>query len=122
MSIAINKLRAEKLLTFNEGVEYKARMSLDTIIRIEQTMNVSILKIGNLLAGADISVTQMVQIITLAIRAGGNDVKEKDIKKLIADIGLLEAIKMTGELISLALNVDDDSESDDEKKSEEVTS
>ena len=41
---------------------------------------------------------------------------------MIAEIGLLEAIKMTGELISLALNVDDDSESDDEKKSEEVTS
>ena len=120
--MSINKLRAEKLLTFNDGVEYKARMSLDTIIRIEQTMNISILKIGNLLAGADISATQMVQIITLAIRAGGNDVKEKDIKKLISGIGLLEAIKMTGELVTLALNVDDESDSEDEKKSESETS
>ena len=120
--MSINKLRSEKILTFNDGVEYKARMSLDTIIRIEQAMGVSILKVGNLLASADITLTQIIQVITLAVRAGGNDIKEKDIKKLIADIGLLEAIKMTGELISLALNVDDDSESDDEKKSEEVTS
>jgi hypothetical protein len=33
---------------------------------------------------------------------------------MIAEIGLLEAIKMAGELVTLALNVDDDT---DEKKS-----
>ena len=120
--MSINKLKAEKLLTFNDGVEYKARMSLDTIIRIEQSLSISIVKVGKLLSEADLSVTQIVQIITLAVRAGGNDVKEKDIKKLISDIGLLEGIKMAGELITLALNVDDESDSEDEKKSESETS
>jgi len=112
--MSINKLRAEKLLQFNDK-EYKARMSLDTIIRIEQALGCSILKIGNKLAQADITMTEMINVITLAIRAGGNNVQEKEVKGLVAEIGLLEAIKMAGELVTLALNVDDDTE--DEKKS-----
>lgn len=120
--MSINKMRAEKLLTFNDGVEYKARMSLDTIIRIEQALNCSILKLGNKLANADITMTEMISVITLALRSGGNNLQDKEVKILISEIGLLESMKMAGELVTLALNVDDDSENDDEKKSEEVTS
>jgi len=112
--MSINKLKAEKLLQFND-TEYKARMSLDTIIRIEQALNCSILKLGNKLAQADITMSEIISIVTLAIRAGGNNIQEKDVKGLIAEIGLLEAIKIAGELVTLALNVDDDT--DDEKKS-----
>tara|TARA_R100000773_G_scaffold44669_1_gene47216 strand:+ start:3123 stop:3407 length:285 start_codon:yes stop_codon:yes gene_type:complete len=90
-------------------------MSLDTIIRIEQALNCSILKLGNKLAQADITMSEIISIVTLAIRAGGNNIQEKDVKGLIAEIGLLEAIKIAGELVTLALNVDDDT--DDEKKS-----
>tara|TARA_R110000824_G_scaffold68277_2_gene176772 strand:+ start:292 stop:585 length:294 start_codon:yes stop_codon:yes gene_type:complete len=97
-------------------------MSLDTCIRIEQTLGIGIIKLGNLLANTDITLTQIIQVITLAIRGGGNDVKEKDIKKLISDIGLIEAIKITGELVALALNVDDNTETDDEKKSDKESS
>ena len=111
--MSINKLKAEKLLKFNDD-EYKARMSLDTIIRIEQALNCSILKSGNKLAQADITITEIISVITLALRAGGNNLQDKEVKRLIADIGLLEGIKMAGELVTLALNVDDDT---DEKKS-----
>ena len=111
--MSINKLKAEKLLKFNDD-EYKARMSLDTIIRIEQALNCSILKLGNKLAQADITITEIISVITLALRAGGNNLQDKEVKRLIADIGLLEGIKMAGELVTLALNVDDDT---DEKKS-----
>lgn len=111
--MSTNKLRAEKILLFNDK-EYKARMSLDTIIRIEQALNCSILKLGNKLAQADITMTEIISVITLAIRAGGNNLQDKDVKGLVTEIGLLEAIKMAGELVTLALNVDDDT---DEKKS-----
>mgnify|MGYP000312301097 CR=1 FL=1 len=112
--MSINKLKAEKILKFNDN-EYKARMSLDTIIRIEQALSCSILKLGNKLAQADITITEIISVITLALRAGGNNLQDKEVKVLVADIGLLEAIKMAGELVTLALNVDDDT--DDEKKS-----
>jgi len=111
--MSTNKLRAEKILLFNDK-EYKARMSLDTIIRIEQALNCSILKLGNKLAQADITMTEIISVITLAIRAGGNNLQDKEVKGLVSEIGLLEAIKMAGELVTLALNVDDDT---DEKKS-----
>ena len=117
--MSINKLRAEKLVQFNDK-EYKARMNLDTIIRIEQALGFSILKLGNKLAQTDITMTEMISVITLALRAGGNNLQDKEVKVLISEIGLIESIKMTGELVSLALNVDDDT--DEEKKSEEVTS
>ncbi len=112
--MSINKLKAEKLLKFNDD-EYKARMSLDTIIRIEQALNCSILKLGNKLAQADITMTEIISVITLALRSGGNNLQDKEVKGMIAQIGLLEAIKMAGELVTLALNVDDDTA--DEKKS-----
>jgi len=113
--MSINKLRSEKILTFNDGVEYKARMSLDTIIRIETALGFSFLKLGNKLAQADITMTEMISVITLSLRAGGNNLKDKEVKVLISEIGMLEGIKMAGELVTLALNVDDDT--DEEKKS-----
>ena len=112
--MSINKLRAEKILLFNDK-EFKAKMSLDTIIRIEQALGCSILKLGNKLAQADITITEIISVITLALRAGGNNLQDKEVKGLISEIGLLEAIKMAGELVTLALNVDDDT---DEKKSQ----
>lgn len=112
--MSINNLKAEKLVKFNDD-EYKARMSLDTIIRIENALGISILKLGNKLSQADITMSEIIAVITLALRAGGNNLQDKDVKKLISEIGLLEAIKMCGELVTLALNVDDDT---DEKKSQ----
>ena len=108
-----NSLKAEKILNFKDKT-YKARMSLDTIMRIEEALGTSILKVGNKLTTADITLLDIITILTLAIRAGGNDVKDSDIKHNVSEIGLVEAMKLTGELLSLALNVDPD---DTEKKS-----
>jgi len=114
--MSINKMRAEKLLTF-KNVEYKARMSLDTIIRIEDKLGIGLFKLATNLTQGDFTTNQIISILTLAIRAGGNDVKDNDVKVLVEEIGLIEGIRITGELITLALNVDNDN---DEKKSEEV--
>ena len=112
--MSINPLKAEKLLHFNDK-EYKAKMSLDTIMRIEQGLGCSILKLGTRLSQADITMTEIISIVTLALRAGGNNLQDKEVKVLIAEIGLLEAIKMAGELVTLALDVPD---TDEEKKSQ----
>jgi hypothetical protein len=108
-----NSLKAEKILNFKDKT-YKARMSLDTIMRIEEALGTSILKVGNKLTTADITLLDIITILTLAIRAGGNDINESDIKKHVSEIGLVESMKLTGELLTLALNVDPDNT---EKKS-----
>jgi len=108
--MSINPIKAEKLLNFPNDVSYKAKMSLDTMIRIENALGSSLLKLGNRLAGGDLTLTECISILTLGIRAGGNDVKDSDIKSLVDQIGIIECIKLTGELIALGLNASDSSE------------
>tara|TARA_Y100000401_G_scaffold28672_1_gene20822 strand:+ start:141 stop:425 length:285 start_codon:yes stop_codon:yes gene_type:complete len=93
-------------------------MSLDTIMKVESALDCSILKVGNKLANADMTLSQVIQVIYYALRGGGNDIKETDVKAIVSELGLIEAIKTAGELITMALKVDDDSEVDSEKKSE----
>ena len=111
--MSTNPIKAEKVLNFKDKT-YKARMSLDTLMRIEEALGCSILKVGNKLSTADITLLEIINILTLSIRAGGNNVTENDVKGFVSEIGLVEAIKATGELLSLALNVDPDNT---EKKS-----
>ena len=44
--MSTNPIKAEKILNFKDKT-YKARMSLDTIMRVEQALGCSILKVGN---------------------------------------------------------------------------
>ncbi len=108
--MSVNPLKAEKILNFPNDKSYKARMSLDTIIRIEQALGMSILKVGQKLANAEVTLTEVISILTYSIKSGGNDVSENDIKGMISEMGLLNSIKMTGELIAQALDVDTNSE------------
>lgn len=116
--MSTNKLRAEKILNFPNDKSYKAKMSLDTVIRIEQSLGFSILKFGNRLASTDATLTECIQVLTLALRSGGNDLKDNDVKELVQSMGLLETIKTTGDLVSLALDI---GEPELEKKSESQT-
>ncbi len=110
-----NLLKAETTLNFPNDVSYKAKMSLDTIMGIESALGTSILKVANKLSTGELSLMEIITIMTLSIRAGGNDVKDADIKKLVSDLGLIESIKTAGDLLTLAL---DTGEKEDEKKSE----
>jgi len=110
-----NLLRAETTLKFPNDVSYKAKMSLDTIMGIESALGTSILKVANKLSTGELSLIEIMTIMTLSIRAGGNNIKDSDVKKLVSDIGLIESIKTAGDLLTLAL---DTGEKEDEKKSE----
>ena len=110
-----NLLKAETTLKFPNDVSYKAKMSLDTIMGIESALGTSILKVANKLSTGELSLMEIITIMTLSIRAGGNDIKDSDVKKLVSDLGLIESIKTAGDLLTLAL---DTGEKEDEKKSE----
>lgn len=103
--MSINPLKAEKNLSLGSRT-YKARMSLDTIMRVEDSLGCSILGLANKLSTGDILLSQMLPVIYLSVRAGGNDVTENDIKSIISEIGYVESVKVVGELLTLALDID----------------
>ena len=84
--------------------EFKARVTLDTIMRIETAPGKGVVKIAYGLQEADISMSDILQILTPVIRAGGNDVNEKDIGQAVFDAGLTEGIRVAAEIIALTLN------------------
>jgi len=114
MSMTVNRLKGETILKFND-VEYKANMSLDTIIRLEEKVGLGIFELATRFSKGEFKVNQIISILTTAIRGGGNDVKDSDIKRLVNDIGIVQAVKITADLITFALNVEEEGE----KKSEE---
>lgn len=110
-----NLLKAEKTLSFPNNVSYKARMSLDTMMQIESAIGTSFLKVAHKLSSGELTLTEIITIITLAIRAGGNNVEDKAVRKLVSEIGLTESLTITGDLLALALN---SNSGNDEKKTE----
>ena len=110
-----NKLRAEKQLEFGDKT-YTARISLDVILKVEQALGCSILKVGTKLASADLTMGETITILVLSVRAGGNDIKDSDMKQMVSDVGLVESLKMCGELLTLALDTGEDNPDTLQKK------
>ena len=113
--MSVNPIRAELLLTFKNGEEYKARMSLDTVMRIEQKFKTTILKLGKKLQESDLQLIELISIVTLALRSGGNDFDEKKVTDLCASQSYVANLTMVGELIALALDAESDNVSNEKK-------
>ena len=48
--------------------------------------------------------TEIVNVLTPAIRGGGNDVDAKQVQKWVWEAGLIEAMRCAGEIVTVALN------------------
>jgi hypothetical protein len=90
--------------------EYKTRLTIDAIIKIEAALDKGILNITQHLSDADIRVHELVVILTHALRGGGNNIKEKDVMKLVGDAGLVPSCQAVAELLTSTLVSKDDSE------------
>ena len=98
-----NPKRGELTITLGQK-KYKARVTMDVVMRIERSVGKGIIKLASSLSQADVSAEEIVNIITPVVRAGGNDVKDADIKKDIWEAGLAEGIRVCSEIIALVLN------------------
>ena len=113
--MSVNLLKAEKNLNIL-GKDYKARMSLDTIMRIENALGDSIFKVAAKFSEPDVKISEVCQIIMHSVTSGGSEISEKDIYRYVCEIGIVEGTKVAGELIVMALNVNSD---DSEKKTDQ---
>jgi hypothetical protein len=98
---------------------YKARLTIDAIVSIEQAVGCGIIKLATKMADGDISVQDAVSVLTPALRGGGNDFTDKDVKKIMQDVGITNSIQVVATLLTQTLTAG--MEEDDEEKKPQTT-
>ena len=91
-------------------------MTVDSLIRLETSLNQSIDQLTQKLSEGHLSFTELSFIIQSALKGGGNDIKENEINQLIYESGITEGMRVCGELLS---NVLQGGQRETEKKQEE---
>ena len=107
-----NPFRGEKEVKL-ENKTYKTRLTVDSLIRLEQTTGQSLIKLTQRLSEGSLTLSDIASIITTAIRGGGADIKEDEVIKIIYQSGVADGIRVCGELLA---NVLAGGQEDDEKK------
>jgi len=97
---------------------YKARLTVDAIITIETAVGCGIIKLAQKMSDADIKLSDLIIVLLQALRGGGNDFNEKDISKIIQDVGIIEATRCVAELITQSLQADSEEDATEGKQVE----
>ncbi len=97
------------------GDSYKARLTIDAIMRLEEATGVGVIRMANQMGDADISMSHIVHVLHQGLRGGGNDLTLNDVKKLVGSSGVLQAAQACGAILTAALS-DQSDEGSDEKK------
>jgi len=99
---------------------YKARLTIEAIIGIEETLNIGLLKLAQQMSQGDVRIGQVVGVLLPALRGGGNDLTQADIIKLVQDAGIVASTTVVANLIAQSLQADSVSEGGKaEKKSDQ---
>ena len=94
---------------------YTARLTVDSIIKIETATGCGIIKLAQKMGEADIRITDLIAVLHQALRGGGNDIQEKDVNQIIQEVGIIDATKCVAELITKSLVADSDEGADEGK-------
>ena len=89
------------------GNQYQVKLTLDGIAKIENATGCSVIKIAQRLSQGELTTTEISAILTTAIRSGGNNLSTADVNKLIWETGLIDSMKVAGELLTIALDTGD---------------
>ena len=76
-----NPMKGEMSLKLGKN-EYKTRLTIDSIIRIETELDKGILAITQKIGDADVRVGDLRTVLLHALRGGGNDLSEKDVSEV----------------------------------------
>lgn len=115
--MTVNKLKGETLVAL-AGQDYKARLTVNSIMQIESAVGMGILKLATKMGEGDIMMTHIIAVLTPALRAGGNDLQREDVMKLVQDTGIVRSTAAVGQLLTESLT--DNSEEATEGKPEQV--
>jgi hypothetical protein len=110
-----NPMKGETQITLAKN-EYSCRLTVDSLIKIETALDKGILQITQRLSDGDVRLNDLAVVLYHALRGGGNNFSEKDIKGLIQDSGIVSCCGAVAQLLVSTLS--DPSAESDEKKQE----
>jgi hypothetical protein len=85
------------------GKSYKTRITVEGCMQIETACEMSLVKLATKLSEGDLKVADVSNILTPALRGGGNNVDLSEVAKLIYEAGLTEGMRVAAELLSNVL-------------------
>ena len=77
----MNPLKGEVPLELN-GETYKCRLTIDSLVQIEEELGLGIIEIVTELSNAKVRIKWLLVILYHALRGGGNDFDDKKIKRI----------------------------------------
>ena len=101
-----NAQRGEVILTMGDR-QISGRMTLDTLMRIESSLGMSIVKAMRLVADGDLTTAQIIGILLPIVKAGDEHLDESELKKIIWENGVTEALREVARVLMQALSAGD---------------
>ena len=108
----MNPLKGEVELELG-GKTYTTRLTIDALVRIETALDKGVIEIVNELTNARVRINWLMIILLHALRGGGNDFKDADIKEILTKEGVASATVKVAQMLAGALT---DIESDEDVK------
>jgi hypothetical protein len=102
-----NLLKGETELEL-AGKNYKSRLTIDSIMQIEDSCDCGIIKLAQKMSEGDIRMSHIINVLTPALRGGGNDVQNSDVIKIVQKAGIVKSTAAVATLLAQTLT--DDSE------------
>jgi len=100
---------------------YKARLTIDSLVKIEDELDTGILELAQNLSQAKVRIRTLLVVLRYALRGGGNDFDEKKIKEIIQSSSLIEASSVVAQLIADSLtDPEEKEEGSSAKKPQEI--
>ena len=103
----INPRRGEISIKLGDTT-YKGRVTLDAMMKIETSMQLGLVRIATRLSDGDMTLQEIVAVLTPVIRGGNNDVTEQEVMKLVWQSGMMEGMRIVGDIVGMALNPDNE--------------
>ena len=115
----VNPKRGELQLTLGKEV-LTARLSIDAIIRIEQSVGGSVVQLAQRLSEGKATVLEVVSVLAPAIKGGGNKFTDKELRQKVWDAGLIDGMRCAGEvlIVALASGIEDEGNEQAEEKAQ----
>lgn len=114
--MGMNPLKGEILVKL-ANKDYKCRLTIDSIIRIEDELDEGILQVAQKISIADVRIKTLQVILKYALRGGGNDLQNNDINRIIANTGI---VPIAAEVTKMLVAVLQDDSNESNTTSDEV--
>mgnify|MGYP003653950377 CR=1 FL=1 len=116
-----NPLKGEVEIELS-GQTYKCRLTIDSLVKIEDELDKGILELTTDISQAKIRMRTLITVLRYAMRGGGNDFDDKKIKQILAKAGIIRSSTVVAQLLADTLNdpESEEEEGDSSKKLQET--